>query len=57
MKRSNLQFEIVGISCDWCWLPPGAIAMHHFTDGQILAQAEALFSLVDLKWFNKCLVV
>jgi heterodisulfide reductase subunit A-like polyferredoxin len=47
MKRSNLQFEIVGISCDWCWLPPGAIAMHHFTDEQILAQVEALFGAMN----------
>ncbi|MEE8636627.1 MAG: hypothetical protein V3T04_00645 [Dehalococcoidia bacterium] len=47
MKRSNLQFEIVGISCDWCWLPPGAIAMHHFTDERILAQVEALFGAMN----------
>jgi len=45
MKGNEFQPKIVGFSCvisSAC--PSGAVAMHHFTDGQILAQVEALFN-------------
>ena len=57
MKRNGFSPKLWGFYVTSAACPSGAIAMHHFTDGQILAQVEALFSQVDLKWFNKCLVV
>jgi len=38
MKRNGFQPKIVGVSCNWCCLPSGAIAMHHLTDEQILVK-------------------
>ena len=43
MKSNGFQPKIVGVSCNWCCLSSGAIAIHHSTDEQILAQIEALF--------------
>jgi hypothetical protein len=57
MKRNGFSPKLWGFYVTSAACPSGAIAMHHFIDGQILAQVEALFSQVDLKWFNKCLVV
>jgi len=45
-KRVTHINEAVCKGCGTCGAacPAGAISMHHFTDGQILAQVEALFS-------------
>ena len=45
-KRVSHVNEAVCKDCGTCdaACPSGAIAMHHFTDKQILAQVEVLFS-------------
>jgi heterodisulfide reductase subunit A-like polyferredoxin len=44
MKRNGFQPKIMGFSVPGAACPSGFITMYHFTDEQILAQVEALFS-------------
>lgn len=44
MKRNGFQPKIVGVSVTGAVCHSQAITMHHFTDEQIIARVEALFS-------------
>jgi heterodisulfide reductase subunit A-like polyferredoxin len=44
MKMNGFQPKIMGFSVPGAACPSGSITMHHFTDEQILAKIEALFS-------------